>query len=87
MPIKKSASKELRKAKKRHLRNIRINSELKTLHKKFLSLVDQKNLEQAKKVLKQLSSKLNKAAGKKILHKNKAARSISRLTRSLKKLK
>jgi len=87
MPIKKSASKELRKAKKRHLRNIGIHSELKTLHKRFLSLVDEKNLEQAKKTLKQLTAKLNKAVGKKILHKNKAARNISRLTRSLKKLK
>ena len=83
MPIKKSASKEMRKAKKRHLKNIRIISELKTLNKKFINLVDEKRPEQAKKILDQLSAKLDKAAAKKIIHKNKASRKISRLMRFL----
>ena len=69
MPIKKSAFKELRKAKKRHLRNIRVISELKTLNKKFVNFVDEKNTEQAKKILNQLIVKLDKAATKKIIHK------------------
>ena len=85
MPIKKSASKEMRKAKKRHLKNIRIISELKTLNKKFINLVNEKRPEQAKKILDQLSAKLDKAAAKKIIHKNKASRKISRLMRRLKK--
>ena len=85
MPIKKSAFKELRKAKKRHLRNIGIASELKTLNKKFINLLDEKNIEQAKKILIQLISKLDKAATKKIIKKNKASRKKSRLMRKLKK--
>ena len=85
MPIKKSAFKELRKAKKRHLRNIKILSELKTLNKKFISLVDEKKIEQAKKVLNRLISKLDKAAVKKIIRKNKVSRKKSRLMRKLKK--
>ncbi len=85
MPIKKSAFKELRKAKKRHLRNIGVLSELKTLNKKFISLVDEKKLDEAKKILNRLITKLDKAAAKKIIHKNKASRKISRLMRSLKK--
>ncbi len=85
MPIKKSAFKELRKAKKRHLRNAGVLSELKTLNKKFISLVGEKKIEQAKKILNQLITKLDKAAAKKIIHKNKASRRISRLMRSLKK--
>jgi len=85
MPIKKSASKELRKGKKRHLRNIKVISELKTLNKGFLNLLDEKKVEEAKKVLQQLISKLNKAAIKKIIHKNKAARKISRLMKQSKK--
>ena len=85
MPIKKSAFKELRKAKKRHLRNIKILSELKTLNKKFISLVDEKKIEQAKKLLNQLISKLDKAAVKKIIQKNKVSRKKSRLMRKLKK--
>ena len=87
MPIKKSAFKELRKAKKRHLRNIGVISELKTLNKKFLNLVSEKNSEQAKKILNQLIVKLDKAATKKIIHKNKASRKISRLRRRLNKLR
>ncbi|MBU3934097.1 MAG: 30S ribosomal protein S20 [Candidatus Omnitrophica bacterium] len=85
MPIKKSAFKELRKAKKRHLRNIKILSELKTLDKKFISLVDEKKIEQAEKVLNRLISKLDKAAVKKIIRKNKVSRKKSRLMRKLKK--
>jgi small subunit ribosomal protein S20 len=86
MPIKKSAFKELRKAKKRHLRNIGVISELKTLNKKFVALADEKKIEQAKKILSQLITKLDKAAVKKIIHKNKASRKISRLMRKLKKV-
>lgn len=85
MPIKKSAFKELRKAKKRHLRNIKIISELKTLDKKFISLVAEKKIEQAEKVLNRLISKLDKAAVKKIIQKNKVSRKKSRLMRKLKK--
>ena len=85
MPIKKAAFKELRKSKKRYLRNIGVLSELKTLNKKFVNFVDEKNTEQAKKILKQLITKLDKAAAKKIIHKNKASRKISRLMLKLKK--
>lgn len=83
MPIKKSAFKELRKAKKRHLRNIKIISEIKTLNKNFVNLVGEKKLEQAKKILNQLIVKLDKAALKKVIHKNKASRKKSRLMRKL----
>jgi len=84
MPIKKSAFKELRKGKKRHLRNIGVLSELKTLNKKLISLINEKKLEEAKKTLKILTFKLDKAAAKKIIHKNKASRKKSRLMRKLK---
>ncbi len=86
MPIKKSAFKELRKAKKRHLRNIAVVSELRTLNKRLNNLLNEKNAEQAKKILTQLIVKLDKAATKKIIHKNKASRKKSRLMRRLKKL-
>lgn len=85
MPIKKSASKELRKGKKRHLRNIGILSELKTLNKNFIDLVSKKKIEEAQKLLRRLSSKLDMAAGKKIIHRNLASRKKSRLAHKLKK--
>ena len=86
MPIKKSAFKELRKAKKRHLRNARRISELKTLSRKFTSLLDEKKTEQAKEALGRLISKLDKAANKKIIHKNKVSRKKSRLSRKLRQV-
>lgn len=85
MPIKKSACKELRKGKKRHRHNFGVISELKTLDKKFLALLGEKKIEEAKKVLAQLTSRLDKAAAKKIIHPNKATRKISRLSKKLKK--
>lgn len=85
MPIKKSAFKEQRKAKKRHLKNIRVTSEIKTLNKKFLTLLDEKKIEDAKKLLQQLISKLDNAASKKIIHKKTASRKKSRLMRRLNK--
>ena len=85
MPIKKSACKELRKGKKRHQRNIGMLSELKTLNKNFIDLVSKKKIEEAQKLLRKLSSKLDTAAGKKVIHRNLASRKKSRLIRKLKK--
>lgn len=83
MPIKKAAYKALRKSKTRHLRNITIKSELKTLIKKAEKCITEKKADDAKNLLKALSSKLNKAASKGIIHKNTASRKISRLFKKL----
>lgn len=83
MPIKKSAYKELRKSKKRHFRNISIKSGLKTLTKRFEKLAADKKLDEAKVFLRTLSSVINKAASRGIIHKNAASRKISRLTKRL----
>ncbi|MEE9500019.1 MAG: 30S ribosomal protein S20 [Candidatus Omnitrophota bacterium] len=86
MPQKRSAYKEIRKAKKRHLRNIGISSEVKTLIKRFDLLLSEKKSDQAREFLRVVSSKLNKAATKGIIHKNTASRKISRLSKKLHKL-
>jgi len=83
MPQKRSAYKELRKAKKRHLRNIGISSEVRTLIKKFDLLLSEKKSGQASEFLRVVSSKLNKAVTKGIIHKNTASRKISRLSKKL----
>ena len=83
MPQKRSAYKEIRKAKKRHLRNITITSELKTLIKKFNLLLSEKKIDQAKEFLKALSSKLSKATTKGVIRKSTASRKISRLAKKL----
>ncbi len=86
MPIQRASFKSVRKDKKRHLRNLRITSELKTLNKKFASCITAKKAPEAKEALKPLIAHLSKAASKGIIHKNTASRKISRITKQLFKL-
>lgn len=83
MPRERSAYKEIRKATKRHTRNISIRTELKTLKKSFDRLITAKKLDEAKKMMPQVISKINRAATKGILTKNTASRHISRLSKRL----
>ena len=87
MPIKRAAYKELRKSRKRHFVNISTKSELKKLTKKFHELVSGKKFEDAKRSLKELASKIDRAASKGVIHKNAASRKISRLMKGLARLK
>lgn len=86
MPIQRAAFKSVRKDKKRHLRNLRITSELKTLEKRLRSFINAKNQKGAKELLQPLISKIDRAVSKGIIHKNKASRKISRLMKNLNKL-
>lgn len=83
MPIKRASFKDLRKSKKRHLKNINIRTELHTLTKKFGTLVSGKKAAEAKDALNVLLSKIGKAASKGIIHKNAASRKTSRLMKRL----
>ncbi|MDP3790714.1 MAG: 30S ribosomal protein S20 [Candidatus Omnitrophota bacterium] len=83
MPIKRASFKDLRKSKKRHVRNVSLSSELNSLTKKFDSLVAAKKTDEAKTFLKTLASKIDKAASKGIIHRNAASRRISRLTKKI----
>jgi len=83
MPRERTAYKELRKAKKRHFKNISTKSDLRTSIKGFESLVKAKKTDEAKKTLAALVSKLDKAASKGIIKNNTAARKISRLMKKL----
>ena len=79
MPNIKAAIKSLRQDKKKHDRNKSALSELRTLAKKARTLIDAKNKKEADTVLKQLESKLDRAAKSNIIKKNNASRRISRL--------
>jgi small subunit ribosomal protein S20 len=81
----KSALKQLRKSVQRHERNKSIKTEIKTAEKRFNILMDENKLDEAKVYLKKLVIKLNKAASKNIIHKNKANRKKSRLMKKLDK--
>ena len=83
MPTKKSAWKHLRSDRPRRLRNQRVTSELKTRRRKFDASLGEHQLDHARTALRELLVKLDKAASKGILHKRKAARTKSRLTKRL----
>lgn len=80
MPVvHKSTIKRARQAEKRHRRNRAVLSSVKSVMKRVLSAVDEKNPEQAKIALRDATSALHKAVTKGVLKRNTASRRISRL--------
>jgi small subunit ribosomal protein S20 len=82
-----SALKEARKNLKRRATNKAVKSQIKTAIKKFETALNEKNTDKAKELLGVVSSILDKAAKKNIIHKSNASRKISRLSRRIAKLK
>ena len=74
MPTHKSVKKRLRQNKKANIQNRSIKSEIKTFVKKVEASLDEKDL-------KETVSLLDKAARKRVVHKNQASRVKSRLTK------
>ena len=74
MPTHKSVKKRLRQNKKANIQNRSIKSEIKTFVKKVEASLDEKDL-------KETVSLLDKAARKRVVHKNHASRVKSRLTK------
>jgi small subunit ribosomal protein S20 len=73
----------MRSDARKHTRNKSTVSRLKTLVKRFDLYLKKGEKEQAKKLLPTLSSALDKAAQKGIIHKNNASRRKSRLVKKL----
>ncbi len=82
-----SAEKNDRQGEKRRLRNKMIKSRARTLAKDFAELVEGKKQDQARKMLAELSSFLDKAVSKGVYHRNTAARKKSRMSHLLSGLK
>ena len=85
MPIKHAALRQIRKDRKRTLRNQGVDSALKTLTKRLRTLVAQQNREEAQQLLRVVAKRYDQAAAKGVIHKNTASRMKSRLTRFLQK--
>ena len=79
MPIKHAALLQLRKDRKRHQRNQAIRAELKTLTKQLVGLLRSQKTDEARTLLRQVTSRFDRAAAKNIVHRNTAARTKSRL--------
>lgn len=85
MPRRRTSLKKTRADKKKHLRNLRIKQGLKKTIKKFQALLSAKNTDEAKKLIGEVFSQLDKAAKKRILHPKTASRKKSRLMKGLSK--
>ncbi len=86
MAIHKSVEKRARQNRVRNARNRALRSNLRTVVKKFRTLIEAKDLEGAEAGLPALYSVIDRAVTKGILHRNTAARKKSRLTASLRKV-
>ena len=86
MATHSSALKRERQAEKRRERNRRVISHLRNLIKKIDIAVEEKKTEDAKTTLAQAISSFHKAVSKGVIHKNNAARKISRLTIKINKI-
>lgn len=82
---RRSSIKKQRQDKKRRLHNLMLKHDLKKTLKKFEALVSAKNLAEAKTFIKDVFSRLDKAAKKGIIHKRHADRKKSRLSLRLSK--
>jgi small subunit ribosomal protein S20 len=79
----KSAMKRMRQEQKRHLRNVSVKSSLKTIAKRVERLIAQKDVSNAAAGLRKAMSAFDKAAGKGVIHPNKAARKKASLSRKV----
>src|SRR6516225_11933102 len=82
MPHTRSAKKNLRKSEKRRLHNRAVKKDIKTQVKSFLSALDGP-VDQLQKEYNLAAKKLDKAAAKRIVHPNLAARKKSQMARLL----
>jgi len=76
-----SAMKRARQSVKRNIRNRSRLSSVKTILKKLDSSLSSDNRDETGKILIQAIKALNQAASKGVMHKNTAARNISRITK------
>lgn len=83
MPNIKSAKKRLRQSLRRRAQNRSIRSEIRTRTRTFLQTGSR---EEAEEAYRKLASLLDRAARKRILHPNAAARHKSRLAQRLSQL-
>lgn len=81
----KSAKKRILIINKKTEVNKSRKSEIKTYIKKFESALSEGNYEKAQEYLKICEKKLYQAAAKNAVHRNAAARKVSRMTRKLNK--
>ncbi len=79
----KSAVKKARQGEKNRLRNAHVKSTMKTTIKKVLLALQGKDKDGLQQTFKEAVTCIDKAASKGVIHKNNAARRISRLAKKV----
>jgi small subunit ribosomal protein S20 len=87
MPNTASAKKRMRQDSVRRLRNRSTKSALRSQLRKVRAAIAAKKLDESQSEFKTLVKKLDRAATAKVIHKNAAARTKSRLSAAIKALK
>ncbi len=82
----KSAIKRAQQAEKRRLRNSHVKSTMKTTIKKALAAVKDKDTANVEAVTKEAIAYIDRASSKGVIHKNQAARRVSRLAKKAHKV-
>ena len=87
MPNIKSAKKRVLTSKRKEEENILVESRMKNSIKKLEKTIKEGNVEESKELLNTTFKNIDKAQDINIVHKNKAARLKSRLTKSVNNIK
>jgi small subunit ribosomal protein S20 len=87
MPTTKSASKRLRQSEVRRAHNRSIKRSLSTYIRRVLEAITAGDASKSDAEFRLASKKLDQAAAKRVIHANTAARTKSRLSARVKKLK
>ncbi len=82
-----SARKRIRQSEARRIQNKSAKSQMKTSVKKYLNAVADGDIANAEALIQESVSLIYRTADKDIIHKNQAARKVSRLVRKLNVLK
>ena len=83
MPQHKSAKKRLRQSESRNTINKSVKSNVSSQLKAIDKLIKDKKVDESMAKLKQVMSILHKSTQKKIMHLNKASRTISKLQKDI----
>ncbi len=82
----KSAAKRARQSPKKQATNMKTKNSVRTFEKKLRVAIAAKDMTTSQTLLKDVASKLDKAATKGVIHRKTAARKVSRLATQVKSL-
>ena len=82
----KSAIKKAKQSEEKRIRNAHIKSTMKGQIKKAITAIEASDKDNSGALLKNAIASINKAASKNVIHKNNAARKVSRLSKKAHKV-